>query len=230
MAQAGLPKWEQSVDYRVGLEAYELVTQYKKALEVRLPAGLIEGLKEDLGTLGAIGEEKKKGVARVKGFTGSQADALKQSFIWCLAVRDALKKGKAPEPVKKASGVGMLFPNKRVSVGVAAVNAIVETYDRFPEVFRDCGVLPDDINEGKSLLNALQTADVTQENEKAKKKDSTRGRNALRIRIEAAVDRIIGAAGMAFKDQQDVLKLFTDLTPGTTKKAPKKPAETPKAN
>jgi hypothetical protein len=218
MPKAGLPKWEQTVDYRVGLAAYELVTKYKKNLEVRLPAGLIEGLKEDLDALGSVGAEKKKGVARVKGFTGSQSEALGRAFTWCVAVRDALKKGRAPEAVKKAAGVGMLFPNKRVSVCVAAVNAIVETYDRFPEVFRTSGVLPEDMNEGKSLLAALQGADAEQEMEKTRKKDTTKGRNALRIRIEESVDRIIGAAGIAFKDQPDVSKLFTDLTPGTGKK------------
>ena len=229
MTKAGLPKWEQGDDYRVGLEAYELATKYKKALDPRMPSGLLEGLKEDLDLLGSIGAEKKKGVARVKGFTGSQSDALAKAFRWCVAVRDALKKGKAPEAVKKAAGVGMLFPNKRVGVGVAAVNAIVETYDRFPEVFRSCGVLPEDINEGKSLLSALQGADADQEMEKTRKKDTTKERNALRMRIEDYVDRIIGAAGMAFRTEPDVLKLFTDIVPGNGKKKAKPPAEQSKA-
>jgi len=226
MAKIEQPKWTQSQDYTVGLEAFELASKYRKTLEPRIPGGLLEGLKEDVDRLGSVGAERKKGVARVKGFTGSQDDALKQSFEWCLAVREALKRCKAKEEVKKAAGVGMLFPNKRVAVGIAAVNAIVETYDRFPEVFRTCGILPEDMNEGKSLLNALQSADVNQETEKTKKKETTQGRVALRMRIENAVDRILGGAGMAFKDQPAVLKLFTDLIPGTGKK---KAAPAPKA-
>jgi hypothetical protein len=228
MAEAKRPKWDQGEDYRVGLAAYELAGKYRKALEPRIPSGLLEGLKEDLDTLGSIGAEKKKGVARVMGFTGSQKDALKKAFGWCLVVREALKKGKAASEVKKAAGVGMLFPGQQVGVCVAALNAIIETYGRFPEVFRSCGVLPEDMDEGKSLLIALQTADITQENEKTKKKESTQGRNALRMRIEDAVDRIIGGAGMAFKDKPDVLTLFTDLIPGSGK-PPKKPPGAPKA-
>lgn len=223
-----MPKWEQGLDYTIGLKAFELAGKYKKALEPRIPSGLIEGLKEDVDKLGAMGGENPKATARVKGFTGSQKDALIAAFKWCLVIREALKRGKAPDAVKKAAGVGALFPNRRVSVGVAAVNAIVETYDRFPEEFRVCGVLPDDMNEGRSLLVTLQSADAGQEAEKLNKKSATAARNALRMRIEAAVDRIIGAAGMAFLGQPDVLKLFTDLIPGTGKKKAK-PAEEKKA-
>ena len=226
--KSGMPKWEQGDDYTVGLKAYELAAKYKKALEPRIPSGLIEGLKEDLDKLGAMGEENPKATARVKGFTGSQKDALNAAFNWCLVIREALKRGKAPEAVKKAAGVGALFPNRRVSVGVAAVNAIVETYDRFPEEFRGCGILPDDMNVGRSLLGALQSADAGQEAEKLNKKSTTAARNALRMRVEGAVDRIIGAAGMAFIAQPDVLKLFTDLIPGTGKKKAK-PQEEKKA-
>jgi len=229
MAEAKKPKWEQNEDYMVGIEAYELGTKYKKNLEPRIPSGLLEGLKEDLDRLGAIGEEKKKSVARVKGFTGSQKEALKAGITWCSVVREALKRGKAKEEVKKAAGVGMVFSHSSVSAVVAALNAILETADRFQEVFRGCGVLPDDIVEGRSLLTALQNADVTQEAEKTHKKETTRGRIELRLRIEDYVDRLIGAAGMAFKAQPDVLKLFTDLVPGNGKRKTKPAAEPPKA-
>lgn len=225
----GMPKWDQGEDFTVGLKAYELAGKYKKVLEPRIPSGLIEGLKEDVDALGAMGEENPKVMAKVKGFTGSQKDALNAAFKWCLAIREALKRGKAPEAVKKAAGVGALFPNRRVAVGVAAVNAILETYDRFPEDFRICGVLPDDMAVGRSLLTALQSADAGQEAEKLNKKSTTAARNALRMRIETAVDRIIGAAGMAFIGQPDVLKLFTDLIPGTGKKKAKPAAEPQKA-
>jgi hypothetical protein len=222
MTKTENPKWESAEDYRVGLQCYELAMKYRKRLDPRLPAGLLEGLKEDLDRLGSIGEEAPKTVARVKGFTGSQEEALKHSFVWCLAIRDALKRGKASEAVKKAAGVGGLFPKKRVSVAIAAVNAIVETYDRYPDVFRNCGVFPEDITEGKNLLNILQGADATQEAEKVKKKETTTLRNALRIRIEKGVDRIIGAAGMEFIKEPDILKLFIDLIPGKGKKKEKK--------
>ena len=160
------------------------------------------------------------------GTTGSQNEALKAAAKWCLALRDALKKGRAPEAVKKAAGVGMIFPNRGVSVAVASLNAVLETYERFPDVYRTCGVLPDDWTEGRSRLAALQSADAEQEGEKTKKKETTQGRIVLRLRIEGTVDRIIGAAGIAFKDQPDVLKLFTDLIPASGKK---KAAPAPKA-
>ena len=228
MAKLERPKWDQSQDYAVGLEALELAKKYKKALETRIPSGLLEGLREDINTLGAMGEEKKKTVARVKGFTGTQAEALKAGINWCSLVREALKRGRAKEEVKKAAGVGMVFSRGSVPAVTAALNAIIETYDRFADVFRDCGVLPDDIVAGKSLLAALQLADVEQEAEKIKKKETTQSRNALRLRIENAVDRVVGAAGMAFAGQPDVLKLFTDLIPGNGRKKAK-PDEEKKA-
>lgn len=222
------PKWDQSNDYLVGLETLELVKIYKKALETRIPSCLLQGLTEDLSTLGAMGEEKKKNVALVKGFTGTQAEALKAGINWCSLVREALKRGRAKEEVKKAAGVGMVFSRGSVPAVTAALNAIISTYDCFADVFRDCGVLPDDIAVGKSLLMALQQADADQEAEKIKKKEMTQSRNALRLRIENAVDRVVGAAGMAFAGQPDVLKLFTDLIPGNGRKKAK-PAEEKKA-
>ncbi len=228
MADVKKPKWDQVEDYTVGLEAYELGTKYRKTLEPRIPSGFLEGLKEDVDRLGSVGQEKKTTVARIKGFTGSQSDALKAGAQWCSAARDALKKGKAREEVKKAAGVGTVFSHNSVSAVVAALNAVLSTYERFPEVFRDCGVLPDDMTEGKSLLVALQGADAVQETEKTKKKETTQGRVALRLRIEEKIDRLIGAAGMAFKGQADIMKLFNDLIPGSGK-PPKKPPEPPKA-
>lgn len=217
MPKKGYPKWEQIDDYRVGLEVLELAEKYRKFLVPRVDAGLIEGLKEDLDKLGSIGEEKKKVAARVKGFTGSQDLALKSLFNWCVRVREALKRGKAAQSVQKSAGVGSIFPNKNVRLGVAAANAILETYDRNPEVFRNCGVLPEDITQGKALLEVLLTQDELQEREKAKKKDTTASRNALRVRIENAVDKIIGAANVAFWNNPEILKLFTDAIPGTYK-------------
>ena len=68
---------------------------------MRIPSGFLEGLTEDVDSQGSVGQERKTSVARVKGFTGSQSDALKAGSQWCSAAREALKRGKAKEEVKK---------------------------------------------------------------------------------------------------------------------------------
>jgi hypothetical protein len=97
------------------MKAYELAMAYQGVLQPRLPGGLLEGLKEDLDSLAMAGGENKTEVAGVKGYTGTQSQAVEDAAAWCSAIRENLKRGHAPTDVQKAAGVGTLFSGKTVA-------------------------------------------------------------------------------------------------------------------
>ena len=213
MAEAKKPKWDPGQDYRAGLKALELAQEFKTEIEPRLPAGLLEGLKEDVITLAGIAGENKTKVIEIKGFTGSQNQAITGACEWSASVREALKRCKAPSDVQRAAGVGSKF-QPTVDSAAASANAILLAYEKFTAAFRDAGILPDDIAEGKALAAAVSSAEMTQETAITKKSTSTTGRNALRMRVEGAVDRIRGAGVMQFRRKKpEIAARFEALVP-----------------
>lgn len=230
MAKQELPKWDHGSDYVAGLKAYELAQEFKASLEPRLPSGLLEGLKEDLDKLALAGDESKSKVAEVKGFTGTRAQAIDQSVLWCSTTREALKRAQSPADVKKAAGVGTAFSRTRSDGVVASVRAVLDAYDRFPDAFRAAGVLPVDMEAGKQLANALTDAEMAQETAKVRKTQTTAMRNALRKRIEAAVDRIRGAGLLQYRTHAPTATRFAALVPNHGNGGSKeKPAPAPAA-
>ena len=213
MAEAAKPKWDPGQDYRAGLKAYGLAQEFKEQIEPRLPSGLLDGLKEDLDTINRMGDQRKAKVVELKGFTGTEKEICAQAGAWASAIREALKRAKVPADVKKAAGVGSKFHAARVEAIVASVNAIIAAYDKFPEAFRGAGVLPDDMEKGKRLLVSLSSADFVQETAKVSNTKTTTGRNALRKRVEDAVDRIRGAGMLHYHDQTATAARFAALVP-----------------
>jgi hypothetical protein len=214
MRKKGDPKWDYRDDYLAGLKSYELAQEFRAAVEPRLPGGLLDALKKDLDALEAPGEENQSKVARVRGFTSTQEQAAEKALLWCSTVREALKRGRAPTDVKKAAGVGMNFSRGKVEAVVASARTVQDAYARFPEAFRAVGVLPADMKNGERLASALIYADLNQETEKVKKTQTTSARNALRKRIEDAVDRIRAAGLLQYNlTQPATAARFTALVP-----------------
>ena len=225
MAKKGQPKWDLGQDYRSGLKAYELAQEFKAQLDPRLPAGLLEGLKEDLAAISMIEGEAGAEVDEIKGYTGTQNQHCRKGVEFASAVREALKRGKASSDVLKAAGVGGRMNEGKVSSVVAGVAAIVKAYEKFPEEFRRAGVLPADIEAAGRILVSLNAADMTQETAKVTKTGSTSARNTLRKRVEAAVDTIRGAGIMEFRDNKSTAARFAALVPPGGK-PPKNPPPT----
>ena len=231
MAEARKPKWDPSHDYTAGLKACELAQEFKTEIEPRLPAGLLDGLKEDLNTLAAIAGEGRTKVVEIKGFTGSKDKLADEALDWAASVRESLKRGRAAQDVLRAAGVGSKFQSS-IASAAAAVNSVQLAYEKFTAAFRDAGILPDDMEEGKRYLASLSTAEQSQEEAKVKKIASTTSRNALRMRVESAVDRIRGAGIMQFRMKPETRARFEALVPAGGRGAadePPPPAEPPKA-
>ena len=153
-------------------------------------------------------------MAGVRGFTGTQKQAVEQALLWCSTVREALKRGHAPGDVKKAAGVGMNFSRGKVEAVVASARAVMDAYARFPEVFRSAGVLPADMEAGAQLATAMTAADKVQETAKVHKTYTTSARNDIRKRIEGAVDRIRGAGLLEYNLPKPAIAVrFAALVP-----------------
>lgn len=235
MGGANLPKWDASHDYRAGLKAYELAQEFKVELGPRVPAGLLEGLHEDLNTLSAAGDQRQTKIAEVKGFTGGEKQAREKAAALASSIRESLRRAKAPASVLKSTGVGTKFQATSVEGATASLTTVVDAYEKNPDPFREAGVLPEDMDAARALLAALSAADRNQETAKIKKTQTTVQRNALRMRVEAAVDRIRGVGILHFRDQPATAARFAALVPGggnggggSTEEDPKPPA-TPKA-
>ena len=229
MPKKDQPKWDPGQDYRSGLKAYELAKEFKKQLEPRLPAGLLEGLKEDIDVISSMEGDSKTKVVELKGFTGTQGQHLKRGETWTSAVREALKRGKAPADVCKAAGVGSKFGSGVVAAVAASIATVINAYEKFPEAFRGAGVLPSDIETGKRILVSLNSSDLIQETKKVSNTQATAGRNALRKRVEATVDMIRGMGMLEFQETPAIAARFKALVPPKGKKGGGNAPEPPKA-
>ena len=212
----------------------ELTCVGKDRLERRLGPGTLDGLKEDLDALAQAGDQTAAKITELKGYTGTQDEMLRRSATWAAAIREALKRGAAPADVLKAAGVGGTFKEGKVDSTLASLSTIIDAYGRFPDAFRAAGVLPEDVDAGRRYVVSLTEADLVQERAKAKKLGTTREHNALRRRIETAVDRIRGAGILHFHDTPNTAARFAALVPGKHKGAsgsgdqPPEPKEPPK--
>jgi hypothetical protein len=107
------------------------------------------------------GEQQEGRVWTTDGFPRTPEGELEKTLylavFWSTSVRAALKRGCAPEEVKRAAGVGARFSNACAEGALTSVCAVLDAYGRFPEAFRGSGLLPEDMQDGKALAIALST-------------------------------------------------------------------------
>ncbi|NMC00167.1 MAG: hypothetical protein GYA35_07800 [Thermoanaerobaculaceae bacterium] len=221
------PKWELGATYRAGVKALELANEFRKQLEGRLPAGLLDGLKEDLDLLSRAEGEAQAEIDKLKGFTGTQMENARKGADFCSFVKEALKRGKASKDCQKAAGVGTKMNQKKVSSIIGGVMAIIDAYAKFPEEFRKSGILASDIENGKKIMVSLNASDLLQESAKAQKKQTTAQRNALRKRVESAIDTIRGAGMLHFLTKPEIAARFEELIPKKGRKNKEAEEEAP---
>jgi len=83
MEKRVFPKWKTGEDYRAGVKAYELAREFNDKLEPRLPAGLLDGLKEDLDAISRIEGEAQAEKDKLKGYSGTQEENCKKGADYC---------------------------------------------------------------------------------------------------------------------------------------------------
>jgi hypothetical protein len=215
MSEQAKPKWREDETIRRGENTLHLAETHKAVLEPRLAAGTVDGLRTDLGLLSASGSDRKAGKTEQKGRTGKKRDAAEDGRDWVMTVRDMAQRTVGVSNGElKALGVG-----ERVNVGSAktvnaAIQACLRAFEKNPELPRTIGLIEQDVTEAKDILVELNFAGKDQNDVVLKNKDKTFDRNAVQMRIEAAVDMISARGQMAFRNDRDVRDRFEALVTG----------------
>jgi hypothetical protein len=212
MSDTGKTKWREDETIRRGKDAAHLAETHRSVLEPRLPAGAIDGLRTDLALLTVSKADRKAGKTEQKGRTGKKRDAAEDGKDWVLTVRtmakrtDGVSKGEL-----KALGVGEPLSAKSSHSVTAAAEAILRAFEKNPELSRRIGLIEQDITDAQDITAELGTAGSEQSDVIIRNKDKTFDRNAVQMRIEAAVDMISTRGRMAFRNDRDVRDRFEAL-------------------
>jgi hypothetical protein len=215
MSEQAKPKWREVETIRRGGDALHLAETHQAVVEPRLAAGTMDGLRADLALLSASGPDRKASKTEQKGRTGKKRDAAEDGKDWTMIVRDMARRtvGVSSGDLK-ALGVG-----ERVNVGSAktvsaAVEACIRALVKNPELGRNIGLIDQDVTDAKAIIADLNSAGMVQTDVIIKNKDKTFDRNAVQMRIEAAVDMISSRGQMAFRNDRDIRDRFEALVTG----------------
>jgi len=208
---------------QLGLTAFNLATLHKALLDPRLPVGTVDGLGEDLVTLGVIVPGTKQAHDEARVATGEQDQAARKGYAKIRSIRAAVRKVNAPIDVQSAYGVGAAI-NPRITRDVkAGLQQIVDRATAKPAEAAALGILQKDVDAMKAARQTLMNADTTQETKRAMVPLSTQERNRTANRILLAVGRIAAAGGIEFADAPATLKSFAALKVTPKKKIKAEP-------
>jgi hypothetical protein len=226
-AKAKKTEWSAETAITTGSNTYKLASQHRADLEPRLEAGLIDHLAEDVATL--RGDARGTVVAKVEktASTSDKGAEAAKAAVLVGAIRKTVKENHADDKaMQKTFGVGTKVVVEKHSTVTKALGLIVAAAANHPDQFRAAGLLPADLERVKAALLSLDTKVETQSEKKLTAKQATAAKLAVHLRVEQAFGKIQAAAGMAFLDQPEKLKLFEELVPGH---ASAKPAAKPAA-
>jgi hypothetical protein len=113
-----------------------------------------------------------------------------------------------------------MCPRALISIA-AQLRTVLDAAARHPDAAAAAGILADDLAAAQAGLAALTSTDDTQERSRLVAKQATFTRVAAQRRVEAAVDRILSAAVVAFREQPESLERFVSLLPSRPKHKPR---------
>lgn len=182
-----------------GNKALALARQHLKAVEPRLPAGLLAGLEEDIASLTERRTAVKRARVRSKLATVTQNQLLREIVAMISAVQGAARRRsdlKAAQ--KRAYGVGVRYGHRSVTAVSAVGSAIVDRASKHPEEARDLGLLDVEVAALRELLTKLNAQDQAQQKLIAERPLTTAARNRATRRVYEAIKRIAGTGAIAF--------------------------------
>jgi hypothetical protein len=214
---------------QLGHKAGNLALLHAAALAPRLPPTTVSTLLTDLDLLGAAIPGTRQGHHEARVATADQSAALRAGYARIKAVRDAVKKARAADEVKKAYGVGQNVNPAVVRDVNSALQLILDRAAANPAEAASLGIVQKDLDAMTAAHQAITAADKLQEHKRSRAPLGTQDRNRTANRILAAVARIAGAGGLEFADDPKVLAEFTALKPASKKKAARKKVAAPVA-
>jgi len=229
MEQNKKPAWKIEETITSGTEAHELATRFKPELEPRLGAGVIDGLGADTQELRGNASDAASTRVGAKAATLDEGTALRNGALIVAAVRATIRRTfAADKAIQRSFGVGAPVNANSIGSVAAGLRIVLSAADKNPEAAREAGILPADLDDARTALAALVTADQDQAGHKLTAKQATARRAATQLRVEAAVLKIVGVATLAFRNRPDVLAQFAAVIPSrshrTTVASPSSPA------
>jgi hypothetical protein len=212
------PNQEFSDITHLGRKASNLALLHAAALGPRLPPTTVSTLVDDLDLLGAAIPGARQSRHEAKVATADQEAALRAGHARVKAVRDAVKKARATDEVKKAYGVGQPLNPALVRDVKSVLQLILDRATANPAEAASLGIVQKDLDAMTVAHQAITDADKLQGQKLSTAPLSTQDRNRTANRILAAVARIAGAGGLEFADDAKVLAEFAALKPASTKK------------
>jgi hypothetical protein len=219
-------KWKPEECITAADAVLELVKKDKAALEPRLQSGCVAGLTADVGQLRSGTAVATSARATKVSARMSKDELVARIGDQVMAYREALRRGRVADTVKKAAGVGKAVAAGRASLARAAAQTMLDAAAANTDAFRAAGILPADLDALRALYEALLVAENEAVNQRVAAKLSVSQRREIQDRVETAVDHIVGVAQVAFVADPAHAKLYRDVVPGSAagKKAPVKPA------
>jgi len=215
------PKWKPADALSAGQQALALAEEQRTALEPRLAAGLIDGLRADLVTL----DDKRSAATRapelLRAATRTQEQAQNEALELVGAVRGAVARIRATAAERAAFGLSLKLNAKKVASTLAALDAIAAGATKHPTVARAAGILPEDLARASTLRTALAAADGAQEQTKKTRTAPKGERVTVQLEVEAAVDAILAAGLLASVGNPALATRFRALVPTKAKRTPK---------
>jgi hypothetical protein len=195
-----------------GNKALALVERHREAVEPRLPAGLLAGLEEDLGSLTERRAAAKQARSRSKLATVTQNQLLTEIVDIISAVQGAARRRNDLKAAQKRGyGVGVDYSRRSVA-SVSAVGAtILDRAAKDPDEARDLGLFDDQVAALRDLLSKLNVQDKAQQKLIAEKPLTTAARNRATWRVYAAIQRVAGAGVIAFAQNASLRAPFDAL-------------------
>lgn len=190
---------------------HPLAVKHRAAIEPRLPAGFIDGIKADADAVRAASDTAADSRGSKRGATINQNDALAAGTRLIGSIRALVRTGQpSAKQLWRDLGVG-LATNGSVGRVTAGLTQILNASTRFPAELRAAGVLQADLDQARAALTALVAADSTQEQKKLTAKQATQVLTATRVRLENNLVHLasIAAASLPAADA----RLFADLLP-----------------
>lgn len=209
------PRWSADAVVRAVEGLHPLAVKHRTALEARLPAGFIDGLKADADAVRSAADESVDSRGSRRGATVNQNDAIKSGARLVTSVRALVRTGQpAAKQLWREVGVG-LRANGTVGNVTAGLRQVLNAAARFPTELRAAGVLQTDLDGAQAALNTLVAADSTQEQKKLTAKQATQALAATRVRLENNLMHLasIAAASLGAGDA----RMFSDGLPRTGK-------------
>src|SRR5262245_22784627 len=155
-----------------GLRAQDLATETD--LGKRLPANLLECLKQDLINLSTLVPGTDDAMTTVKSLTGKQQEACMRAVRRVAAIRRTVVRQTRNAEARRAYGVGERTNRRVVKDVVHALRVIIARMEAQPEEAKSFGLVDEDLVSLRNLITDVVSVDQVQEKARAERPGSTR--------------------------------------------------------